>query len=154
MVNFSKDIKKRAILTLILLGSIISSVSIAIDNPDAPELVTMFKTRASTYMQAINNPKNSNRDNLLAYNHYHQFLDAELNTAYQLLKTYLTKTQQQELKVSQQKWLKFRDAESVFIQNNWNHKNFGSSSTLSRGAYQGKIIEDRILQLLNYSLNY
>ena len=126
----------------------------ALDNPDAPDYMGEFNDRSKPYIEAIDNPKNSSRDYLIAYDNYANFLDSELNSAFKLLKSKLANPQQEELKLAQRQWIKFRDSEFMLISNNWTKENFGSSSGISRGSYRCTIIKDRVIQLLNYLKNY
>ena len=126
----------------------------AIDNPDAPDLIGELQAKESTYLEAINKPENTVRDYLIAYDDYETFLDNELNRAYQRVMSRLATPQQEELTKAQRDWIKFRDAEFVFINNNWTRENFGSSFALSRGALRCSIIRDRVMQLLMYAKNY
>lgn len=73
---------------------------------------------------------------------YLEFLDAELNKAYKTVRSALTEKQQQRLKQSQLKWLKFRDAEFDLVNRN---NSFGNS--------RATIVRDRVLQLANYAAN-
>lgn len=143
-----------ASLVLFLASHFISAWCYAIDNPDAPNLVANFESRENVYRQAVNNPHNSNRAMLQAYDRYQLFLDTELSKAYQTLKVNLAEKQQQELEIARKNWLRFRDAEFTLINNNWTRSNFGSSANLSRGAYRSSIIRARIIQLLHYAQNY
>jgi len=126
----------------------------AIDNPDAVDYIGELEQREQVFLESINNSKNTTRDFLIAYDEYQIFLDKELNQAYQLIKSKLPEARQQELKISQRQWIKYRDAEFELIKNNWSRENFGSSSGISRGSYRCKIIKDRVLQLLHYAMNY
>lgn len=126
----------------------------AIDNPEAPDYVKLFNAKAAPYKKSIDNPKNVRKDYVAAYGKYQRFLDEELNSAYNQLKSKLPKTEQLELKKTQKKWLEFRDSEFDFIYVNWNRANFGTSADMSRGAYRCKIIESRVIQLLHYLINY
>lgn len=139
---------------LLTLTSLFTTPAFALDNPDAPDLIGEFNSRAELSQQPINNPHNKTRDYLVAYNNYQTFLDKELNTAYKLLISKLSKERQAELKDSQRNWIKFRDAEFELIRNNWTRNNFGSSAGISRGAYRCTIIKNRVLQLLHYAINY
>jgi len=127
----------------------------SLDNPESPGFILEFKTREKPYEQAIDSPSlTTNPAIISAYYNYQLFLDKELNTAYKRIMSNLAKKQQLELRKSQQNWIKFRNAEFKFIQNNWTRDNFGSSIYGSRGAYRSDIIRNRILQLLYYALNY
>ena len=140
--------------SVLLVVISLSNPACAIDNPDAPDYIGELEQREQVFLNSINNPDNSSRDYLIAYDDYQIFLDKELNKAYQLIKSKLPKTSQQELKNSQRQWIKYRDAEFEMINNNWIRQNFGSSAGMSRGSYRCKIIKDRVIQLLSYALNY
>jgi len=126
----------------------------AIDNPDSPDLLAEFNVRAKHYLQAIDDPRNTNRQYLIAYNNYEVFLNKELGDVYQLLAKKLSSRQREKLKYAQQQWMKFRDAEFALIADNWTRSNFGSSSVISRGSYRCSIIRGRIIQLMNFVKNY
>lgn len=139
---------------IFLVFSLAMHAAYALDNPDAPDLVGEFEAREQVLLKAVNNPDNGARANLIAYDDYLAFLDAELNNAYKLVQSKLSKDRQQELKKSQQNWILFRDAEFAWIKNNWTNQDFGSSAGLSRGSYRCSIVRDRVSQLLNYAKNY
>lgn len=50
----------------------------AIDNPDAPNLISEFKVNEKHYLKAIGNPTNGTRDAIRAYHEYKIFLDKNL----------------------------------------------------------------------------
>ena len=154
VMSFSNLRKGIVFLEVLTVICILSPIVYAIDNPDAPDYISEFKSREKTYIDKINDPKNTNQEYLAAYNDYLIFLDKELNDAYRLLVPKLQKNQQEELKNSQKKWLKFRDAEFKFIVNNWTRDNFGSSAWISRGDYRTTIVRERVMQFLHYALNY
>ena len=139
---------------LLLIAGLILNTACAVDNPDAPDLISQFKVSEQSYLKAINNPKNGTRDTIRAYHEYKLFLDKELNTIYRSLKSKLSKERQQELKASQLNWIKFRDAEFKLINNNWDRTSFGSSFAVSRGEYSSTIIRNRLIQLFHYYSNY
>lgn len=149
--NFHKKITCLAVITVACL---LATLTFAIDNPDAPDYIGEFEAREKIFIEKINNPNNTNQEYLATYNDYLIFLDEELNAAYGLLIPKLQKDHQEELKNSQRKWLKFRDAEFEFIISNWNRDNFGSSAWISRGDYRTAIVRERVMQLLHYALNY
>lgn len=147
--------KHRLIQTLFLLiTSLLINTACALDNPASPDLFGQFKEREKNYLSAISNPVNGTRDTIRAYHEYKLFLDKELNKSYNILKSNLSAQRQEELKISQQHWIKFRDAEFKLINNNWNRSSFGSSFVLSRGQYSSTIIKNRLLQLFHYAKNY
>ena len=147
-------IKKLLFWILAAMMSLSATTALAIDNPDAPDLVGAFNKRALILENAANNPDNGSREYLIAYDDYQTFLDDELNKAYKLLMSKLPKKRQTELKNSQRKWISYRDAEFLLINNNWTRQNFGSSAVISRGTYRCSIIKNRVLQLLYYIKNY
>lgn len=130
--------------------SLIFNSACAIDNPDAPDLISKFKENEKVYLKAIESPTNGTRDTIRAYHEYKLFLDKELNKTYTLLKSKLSPERQKELTTSQLHWIKFRDAESEFINNNWGRPTFGTSFALSRGDYSSAIIKNRLMQLFHY----
>ena len=132
----------------------LSNPACALDNPDAADYIGELEQREKVYLESINNPDNTTMAFLIAYDDYQLFLDKELNQAYQLLKSKLPEARQKELIIAQRQWIKYRDAEFDLINNNWSRENFGSSAGISRGSYRSKIIKDRVLQLLQYAINY
>lgn len=153
-MNLSILKKKIFCLAAITVVLLLATLTYAIDNPEVPDYIGEFKSREKVFIDKINNPKNTNQEYLVAYNDYLIFLDKELNTAYSSLIPKLPKDHQEELKNSQKKWLKFRDAEFEFIINNWTRDSFGSSAWISRGGYRTTIVRERVMQLLYYLLNY
>lgn len=153
-MKLSNSYIKIAGLVVLTVVGILITLTYAIDNPDAPDYIGNFKSREKIFLDKINNPKNTNQAYLIAYNDYLIFLDKELNAAYRLLMPKMQKKQQEELKNSQRKWIKFRGTEFEFINNNWTRDNFGSSAWISRGDYRSSIVRDRVMQLLHYALNY
>lgn len=149
-INVHIRIKVLLLISFILLTNPV----FAIDNPDAPDFIGEFETREQNFLKAINNPHNSSKDYLIAYDNYMNFLDDELNKAYHFFKSKLSTERQQELKSAQRNWIKFRDAEFELIKNTWTRQNFGSSAGISRGSYRSAIIKNRVLQLLHYAKNY
>jgi len=139
---------------LVLFSMMLVNTANAIDNPDTRNYIGEFQSRELQHLEEIDNPNNTTLDFSEAYAEYQVFLDRELNIAYKLIKSKLSAERQAELKQSQQNWIKFRDAEFEFINNNWIRKNFGSSSGLSRGNYRTTIIKNRVSQLLFYAINY
>lgn len=144
--------------TLLLLALLVfagfSSMSLAVDNPDAPDYVADFQKRAQVFEDAIHQHPKTTQDTLKAYAEYEKFLDKELNRSYKSVMTKLDADRKEKLQGSQREWIKYRDTEFAFIAANWTNKDFGSSATLSRGAYRTTIMQDRVMILLNYLKNY
>jgi len=126
----------------------------AIDNPEAPGLIGEFEKREIIYLTDIDNPKNSTRDFLVAYDNYLNFLDEELENASEILKLKLPEARKSELIIAQQHWTKYREAEFELIKKTWTRKDFGSSAGISRGDYRTSIVKDRVIQLLHYAKNF
>jgi len=149
------QILNRCLKQLVIIAlSLATNVAFAIDNPDTPDFVGDFELREHVFLEQINNPNNGSRDYLIAYDNYQQFLDNELNSAYQLLKSKLPTERQEDLRCSQSNWLAFRDTEIEMITNTWTRENFGSSAGMSRGDYHSTLLKNRVLQLLNYAKNF
>jgi uncharacterized protein YecT (DUF1311 family) len=126
----------------------------ALDNPDAPDLVGQFQSRAQPYEARIDEASGSTQGTVQAYAAYGQFLDSELDKAYQSLRDRVAPTERPAIVAAQRKWLAWRDAEFRFIEANWTPARFGSSSALSRGAYRTGIVKARTVLLLQYLKNY
>ena len=151
-----KSLRKHhlALILNIILCNLVVTTSFALDNPDSPDLLGQVKEREKNFLSAIANPANGTRDTIRSYHKYKLFLDKELNKAYKTLQSNLSDKRQEELKKSQEHWIKFRNAEFELINNNWTRSSFGSSFVLSRGQYTSAIIRERLIQLLHYSKNY
>lgn len=130
-----------------------ASVALAIDNPDAPDLLSAFQSRAEAY-EARAASAGTVRETAAAYAAYEQFLDGELQKAYAALASRLTSPAQAALTRSQHRWLAYRDAEFAFVEENWTAEQFGTSAALSRGAYRTSILKERTATLLQYLRNY
>lgn len=139
-----------AAFTLILF----SNPNLAVDNPDAPDLIAEFEGREKSFITAIEKPSNTTADYSIAYANYLKFLDKELNTAYKTLRTKLPREKQKQLKASQLSWIKYRDLEFTFIDNTWTNKDFGTSSAISRGQYKVGVVRSRVVQLMHYTKNF
>lgn len=153
MVKRKQSTAYRCIIgCLLLMGFVVGAY--AVDNPDAPDLVGEFEKREVVYLTAIDNPQNSTRDFLVAYDNYLLFLDEELNKASEVIQSKLPEARKSELMAAQLHWIKYRDAEFEFIKNTWTRKDFGSSAGISRGDYRTSIVKDRVIQLLHYAKNF
>ncbi len=151
MVNMIKTtIRKKFIEVMLVLTSLVSVSACAVDNPDSEDVINHFEQREKSLLEKVDNPKNSNRAYLVAYDDYQSFLDKELNTIYKKLMSKLPDAQKSELKLSQRQWLAYRDAEFELIKNTWTRDSFGSSAGMTRGQYRCTIIRDRVIQLMHY----
>lgn len=138
---------------LVLALGLPAGAVLAIDNPDRPDPVAEFASRAGDFETRIAGAGND-RDALATYAQYEQFLDRELNRAYTTLVRQGRDSRRQDLVRSQKSWLVFRDAELRFIANNWTPQDFGSSSAASRAAYRAALIRGRVETLLGYLRSY
>ena len=158
-MNTGNHMKNQSALSLCRLAMIsffmcCSIAAHAIDNPDAPDYVGDFMQRAQRHELNIQQTTQTTQSYITAYAAYEKFLDQELNAAYAQLMTQLNDKAQQNLRASQRKWLKYRNAEFSFITQNWTRENFGSSSVISRGDYRTRLIKNRVVTLLQYLKNY
>ena len=125
----------------------------AIDNPDAPDLVAAFQSRAQPFEARLS--ETTGGPGLpQAARAYAIFMETALNQAYQSLLPKLGKPAYAVLQLSQRQWLRFRDAEEVFIDGNWVAQDFGSSAALSRADYRAGLVKQRVLSLLACRQNY
>lgn len=133
--------------------SLSAGVAQAIDNPDRPDPVMEFASRARDFETRIAEA-GTERDALAVYALYERFLDRELNLAYGTLLRAGRDSRRQDLVRSQKSWLVFRDAELRFIANNWTPQDFGSSSASARAAYRSSLLRGRVEALLGYLRSY
>ena len=130
-----------------------STLVFALDNPDSPDLLSELELKSMKYLDSIDRV-DGYRASIIAYDDYQEFLDKELNKAYEILMKSLSKNEAKLLEMSQNSWLKHRELEFDFINKNWTRANFGTSSSLSRGGYKCSVVKSRLIQLLNYNKNY
>jgi uncharacterized protein YecT (DUF1311 family) len=132
----------------------IAAPALGIDDPDAPDLMAAFEQRAVPYEARISQEARTTQEIAQAYAEYQRFLDAELTKAYRELATKLAPAPRVMLIQSQRRWLAYRDAGFHFIDDNWTQAQFGTSATMSRGAYRCSIVKGRITELIQYLKNY
>ena len=125
----------------------------ALDNPEAPDLVSQFLARAAPFEERLGAEPGGAAWQAAA-RAYTAFLDVELNRAYRQLLPKLDVRAQRSLTISQREWLRFFDAESRFLDRNWTPANFGSSSALSRTDYRTRMLKERVSALLSYRQNF
>ena len=128
--------------------------SFAIDNPDAPDLLAQFQSRAQPFEARIGDAAGSVGKTVAAYADYERFLNFELTHSYVALQRQLNLAERAALTQSQARWLAYRDAEFRFIDRNWNVSRFGTSATLSRNGYRSAVTKERTMTLLMYLKNY
>ena len=125
----------------------------AIDNPDAPDRVAEFESRALPFEQALDATDGGGAATR-AGQAYARFLGTELQAAYGFMLGRLQGRQRQALVESQLRWARFREAESRFISQQWDPARVGTSASLSVAGYQNAIVKERVLQLLRYAAEY
>ncbi len=141
---------KNLMLLLILLLRL--NPSLAIDNPDTPDLVSAFEVKTKPFEEKINLKAGGASSELSGiFGEYEKFLDAELNTSYKNLLKQLQASEIEELKKAQRSWLKFKESEFLLIDKMVSKDKFGSSYQLARGNFRTKIFKDRITQLHHFS---
>ncbi len=121
----------------------------AVDNPDLPDPVAAFDARDQAVQQRL--AQANATQTAAAWAEQARFLDAELNAAYQGLLARLSGTARQRLVQGQRQWLKFRDAETQFIAQQWTPQEFGSSSALTRAQLRASLVRQRVQSLLAYA---
>jgi uncharacterized protein YecT (DUF1311 family) len=141
----------RATLGLALLC--VAHHAVAIDNPDAPDRVAAFEARSALFEQRLAATDGGSAA-VSEGQAYSLFLDVELNAAYQALLAQLRGPARAALVESQLRWLRFRDAELVFIERQWTRERSGSSASLSVAGYGNAVVKERVLQLLRYAAEY
>lgn len=147
--------RTRTMAIMLFLWLVLPCAScLAIDNPDAPDYVAAFEARALKFETSAQNQGQNTSDTVHAYVEYEKFLDQELNQAYSALIKRVSSESKKNLMDAQKSWLHFRDAEFLFVSQNWTVANFGTSSALSIGISRTKVIRDRVIELLYYLKNY
>lgn len=147
---------KYKILIIVILFTCLKLSSV--DNPNAPDYLGKFRARMKIFEEkAIDSSVLS--EVVENYRIYENELDKELNKAYKLLMKELKNDEKKKLKLSQLKWIQYRDSEFEFIEYNFykiEHGSFahGREICYSVGAYRTTIIKDRIELLYSYLLNY
>lgn len=143
-----------SILTLVILTIYCCSVCFALDDPDGPDRVAVFEEKSKFFEKRIQEHARNDQEIVLAYQEYEKFLDEALNQTYATLMQRLNEPSRQNLLASQRQWLRYRDAEFLFVSTTWTLENFGSSSSVSRGGFRTAILRDRVVGLLHYLQNY
>ncbi|MYL26290.1 MULTISPECIES: lysozyme inhibitor LprI family protein [Halomonadaceae] len=141
-------------VAVLLLAIMVPMFAYGLDNPDKPDLVASFQSRAEPYKERIRNKSETTQQYRKAYSDYRVFLEKELESSYQKLIQALPDSRTKSFKRSQKQWAAFQDSEFRFIDDNWSHTSFGSSSVISRGGYKTQVLENRIILILQYLQNY
>lgn len=146
----ARRFRRGALVLLWVCSAFHAPASFSIDNPDAPDYVGEFEARSKPHEQQIAEQAGSTRQIARAYSEYEAFLNRELQQAYDALRPCLSPESRQRLLAAQRQWLRYRDAEFVFIDDNWTLDRFGSSYPISRGAARAQVVRGRVVELLRY----
>lgn len=125
----------------------------ALENPDAPDLVAGFEQRMKPLAIRFSE-ESSSAGMAQAGAAYAKALDRELNQAYRQLLAQLDTASAEKLRASQRAWLAYAKAEAAFIDASWTQERFGSSSVLSKWDYRNTLTKERTRALLLYLQNY
>ena len=128
---------------------------LAIDNPDAPDLVSEFEKRAHSFEDKISlNAGGASSQLAFLFNEYEKFLDVELNLAYNSYMKKLKEDEREKMKQAQRAWLVYKEKDFEFIEKSWNKVKHGSSFQLSKGNFRVTVLKNRIIQFLNFNKAY
>ena len=135
---------------LSILILMITQLSCAVDNPEAPNYVAEFESRIKVYEDYISKTAATTLEFSTGCGDHYTALDTELNSAYKQLMLNLGEEEKQSLKASQRQWIKYRDAEFKFIEKAITRDKFGSSFILSAGSHRTTLLKSRVKELLWY----
>ena len=124
--------------------------TLSIDNPDAIDYVGIFQTQYERHMAEFYNKASTTLEMVEKLKEIEVFCDSELNKAYSLLRGQLSKANQENLKRSQVKWIKFRDDEFNFQLHLFSGEGVGSFARVEIGLCRVQIIKDRVANLYGY----
>ena len=140
----------RTVIALsVILILAFSMYTLSVDNPDAIDYVGNFQTQYERHMAEFSN-KVTAREMVEKLKEIELFCDSELNKAYRLLRSELSQVNQEDLKRSQVKWIKFRDDEFNFQSNLFIYEKFGSFASVDIGLARVQIIQNRVVNLYGY----
>lgn len=148
--EMARRFRRAALVLLWVCAALHAPAAFSIDNPDAPDYVGEFEARAKPHEQQIFEQAGSTREIARAYGDYEAFLNRELQQAYDALRPCLSPASRQRLLAAQRQWLRYRDAEFVFIDDNWTLDRFGRSYPISRSAARVQVVRGRVVELLRY----
>lgn len=139
-----------------VVGAVLGFLSIAVhalDNPESPDRVAAFERRAAPFAQALDKTDGGSAS-AQAGKRYADFLQVELQSAFEALRRHLHGPALQALLKSQRDWLKFNEAERSFIDRQWTTARQGSSAQLSVALCRVALLKQRTVQLLQYGLEF
>ena len=140
---------RKLIALSVILILVFSMYTLSIDNPDAIDYVGIFQTQYERHM-AVFYKAMTTFEMVEKLKEIEVFCDSELNKAYRLLRGKLSKANQENLKRSQVKWIKFRDDEFNFQLHLFSGEGVGSFARVEIGLCRVQIIKDRVANLYGY----
>ena len=143
---------RKLIALSVILILVFSMYTLSIDNPDAIDYAGIFQTQYERHMAEFSNKAITTLEMVEKLKEIEVFCDSELNKAYRLLRGKLSKANQENLKRSQVKWIKFRDDEFNFQLHLG--EGFGSFANVDIGLWRVQIIKDRVANLYGYLRNF
>ena len=147
-VNHQLPLNGNNMKYLSILILMITQLSCAVDNPEAPNYVAEFESRIKVYEDYISKTAATTLEFSTGYGDLYTALDTELNSAYKQLMLNLGEEEKQSLKASQRQWIKYRDAEFKFIEKAITRDKFGSSFILSAGSHRTTLLKSRVKEFV------
>src|SRR6056297_3343919 len=95
-------------VAVLLLAIMVPMFAYGLDNPDKPDLVASFQSRAEPYKERIRNKSETTQQYRKAYSDYRVFLEKELESSYQKLIQALPDSRTKSFKRSQKQWAAFQ----------------------------------------------
>lgn len=136
-----------AIRTLLLLSLLVCAPTVgAVDNPDAPDYLGEFRTRAAAYEQAVEQAAGGSASAEIGA--WIAFLESELTRAQEALSAVLPVDEQSQLQRAQSHWRAHFDADKELIGTIWSRERAGSSAALTAGMEHAAALQQRIELLL------
>jgi hypothetical protein len=114
----------------------------AIDNPDAPDYLGEFRTRAAAYEQAVAEAAGGSASAEVGA--WIAFLESELTQAQEALSALLPADEQGQLQRAQSHWRAHFDADKELIRTIWSRERAGSSAALTAGMERAAALQQRV----------
>lgn len=124
----------------------LSTLSAAVDNPDAPDYIGEFRARSASYEQAVGEAAGGNASTELGA--WFAFLERELQQTQAALSAALPEQERSLLKRAQSRWRKQFDADADLFRAIWTRERAGSSATLAIGLERAAALQQRVELLL------
>jgi len=132
-----------AIRTLLLLSLLVCAPTVgAVDNPDAPDYLGEFRTRAAVYEHAVAEAAGGSASAEIGA--WIAFLESELTQAQEALSALLPADEQSQLQGAQIHWRAHFDADKELIRTIWSRERAGSSAALTAGMERAAALQQRV----------